>query len=91
VDDVVGAVLAAVDQDIPGPVNIGTGRPTSFRELAGLVCKEAGYSPEIKFLPDAPRGVAYRVCDPSKMLSFYTPKTTLESGIRRALLTYLSA
>ena len=77
--------LEAVKQDIQGPVNLGTGRPTSFNKLAELVTDIAGYSPEIKHIYNAPEGVAYRVCDPSKMLSFYKPKVSLEEGIHRSL------
>jgi nucleoside-diphosphate-sugar epimerase len=85
IDDLVGATLAAVDQDVHGPVNLGWGRPVSFDELAGYVTQAAGYSPVIKHLPSAPQGVHHRVCDPKKMLAFYDPKITLEEGIRRAL------
>jgi nucleoside-diphosphate-sugar epimerase len=86
IDDVVAGTLEAVKQDIQGPVNLGWGRPTSFNELAELVTKEVGYSPEIKHIIGAPEGVSYRLCDPSKFMSFYTPKISLEEGIRRALL-----
>lgn len=85
IDDVVGATLAAVEQEVAGPVNLCTGRATSFNELAKLVCAEAGYSPAFRHLPSKPSGVHYRVGDPTKLLSFYTPKVTLEEGIRRAL------
>jgi nucleoside-diphosphate-sugar epimerase len=85
IDDIVGAVLAAIDQDITGPVNLGTGRVTTFDHLAGLVTEAAGYQPEIKHLPAAPQGVHTRVCDPSRMLAYYTPRVSLEEGIRRAL------
>ncbi|MFE4857365.1 NAD-dependent epimerase/dehydratase family protein [Streptomyces sp. NPDC056670] len=85
IDDLVGATLAAVDQDVEGPVNLGWGRPVSFDELAGYVTQAAGYSPVVKHLGDAPQGVHHRVCDPKKMLAFYQPKVTLEEGIRRAL------
>lgn len=44
-----------------------------------------GYSPEPNHIQTAPVGVQYRVCDPSKMFSFYTPKITLEEGIAMAL------
>lgn len=87
IDDLVGATLAAVDQDVTGPVNLGWGRATSFDELAGYVTQAAGYSPRIKHLPTAPQGVHHRVCDPSRMLAFYSPQVTLEEGIRRALNT----
>ncbi|MGW4834765.1 NAD-dependent epimerase/dehydratase family protein [Streptomyces globisporus] len=85
VSDVVGATLAAIDQDITGPVNLGWGRATSFDQLAGYVTQAAGYTPRIKHLPTAPQGVHHRVCDPTQMLGFYQPTVTLEEGIRRAL------
>lgn len=85
IDDVVAGTLAAVDQDVPGPVNLCTGRDTSFNQLAELVCKQAGYSPTLQHILDAPQGVAYRVGDTTKLHGFYTPRVTLEEGISRAL------
>jgi len=85
IDDLVGATLAAVDQDVTGPVNLGWGRATSFDQLAGYVTEAAGYRPQFKHLPSAPQGVHHRVCDPTRMLAFYQPTVTLEEGIRRAL------
>lgn len=82
IDDIVGGVLAAIDADIPGPVNLGHGRATSFDELARLV---AGDGVRIDHKVAAPTGVQYRVCDPTKMLSFYRPKISLEQGIEEAL------
>ncbi|MFE9003095.1 NAD-dependent epimerase/dehydratase family protein [Streptomyces sp. NPDC007875] len=87
ISDLIGATLAAVDQDVTGPVNLGTGRATSFDQFAQMVTAAAGYRPQLKHLPTAPRGVHHRVCDPSRMLAFYQPKVTLEQGIRRALAT----
>lgn len=85
IDDLVGAALAAVEQDVAGPVNLGTGKATSFDELAQLVTAAAGYRPELDHIATAPQGVHHRVCDPSRMLDFYTPTVTLEEGIKRAL------
>ena len=85
IDDIVNATLTAVEEDVPGPVNLCTGRDTSFNELARLVCEQAGYEPTLKHLLDAPQGVAYRVGDPTKLNTFYTPKVALEDGIARAL------
>lgn len=85
ITDVVDAVDEAIRQDIQGPVNLGNGRATSFNELCELVCAEAGYTPEVKHIINAPKGVDYRCSDNSKMLSFYTPKVTLEEGISRSL------
>ncbi|MGW4076051.1 NAD-dependent epimerase/dehydratase family protein [Streptomyces asiaticus] len=85
ISDLVAATLAAVDQGITGPVNLGTGRATSFDELAHLVTEAAGYRPQLTHLTTAPQGVHHRVCDPSRMLDYYQPRVSLEEGIRRAL------
>ncbi|MET7795657.1 NAD-dependent epimerase/dehydratase family protein [Streptomyces decoyicus] len=85
IDDLVGATIEAVEWGIAGPVNLGTGRATSFNELAHLVTQAAGYTPQLKHLPAAPQGVYHRVCDPTRMLDFYQPRVTLEEGIERAL------
>lgn len=85
IEDIVNAVDSAIKQDFLDPVNLGWSRPTSFNELCDLVCKAAGYSPAIKHIIDAPKGVDYRCSDNTKMLSFYTPKITLEEGITRSL------
>lgn len=87
IDDLVGAVLAGLDADVTGPVNLGWGRATSFDDLARIVCAGAGYQPQLKHRADAPRGVHHRVCDPGRMLGFYQPTVTLEEGVRRALAT----
>ena len=83
--DVVEAVLTAVDQNITGPINLGTGRSTSFLELAWLCMEAVGYQGDIKTNPDKPVGCMHRVSDNTKLLSFYTPKITLEQGIAEAV------
>jgi nucleoside-diphosphate-sugar epimerase len=84
VDDIVGATLAAVDDDYPQPLNICTGRPTNFLKLAQLFV-DRGYAPEVRTLLDAPVGVHYRVGDPSRLHELYVPKISIEEGVRRAL------
>lgn len=83
IDDIVDACFAGCEAGIE-TANLCTGRPTSFNELARLVAIEAGYEPAIKHLPAEPTGVHYRVGNPTLMESFYTPKISLEEGIRRA-------
>lgn len=83
--DIVDAVDEAIKQDIQGPVNLGSGIATSFNELQEMICTQVGYSPRINHILNAPVGVMYRCSDPSKMLSFYKPKISLEEGISRAL------
>lgn len=85
IEDIVSATLEAVAQDVQGPVNLGTGRATSFIELASIATGMAGYHPNLDLLTDKPVGCFYRVADPTKMLSFYTPRIDLEEGIWRAI------
>lgn len=83
--DIVDAVDKAIELDISGPVNLGSGVATTFRELASTISRLNGYSPEFNYIKTAPVGVTYRVADPTKMLSFYTPKISLGQGIKMAL------
>jgi len=83
--DVVNAVMTAVEQGITGPINLGTGRSTSFMELAQMSMDAVGYKGEIVTRPDKPVGCMHRVSDNTKLLSFYTPKITLEAGIIEAV------
>lgn len=87
IDDIVAATLALLDADVTGPVNLGTGRATTFDQLAHLVTEAAGYRPQFKHRTDAPQGVHHRVSDPTRMLDHYVPAVTLEEGVRRALNT----
>jgi nucleoside-diphosphate-sugar epimerase len=84
IDDVVGATFAAVINDVK-VMNICSGRPTSFIELAEMVMLQAAYLAPIKNNLDAPIGVEYRVGDPTRMLEVYEPKISLEEGIALAL------
>lgn len=85
IDDIVGAVMAMVEEGIDGPVNLATGRATSLNDLARLVCEGAGYSPEIDHVAAKPVGVRYRVGYPGRLQQFYSPAITLEEGIEMAL------
>lgn len=85
VDDIVAAVLHLAAEGVDGPVNLCTGRGTSMIELARLFTESVGYDPVFQPLPDKPAGVAYRVGDPTLLERFYTPRISLEEGVRRAL------
>lgn len=85
VDDIVAGTLAVAESGAEDPVNLCTGRATSFLDLASLMARASGYVPEIRPLADKPAGVAYRVGDPSRMLRYYEPKVSLEDGILRSL------
>jgi nucleoside-diphosphate-sugar epimerase len=87
VDDVVGATLARIRAGVEGydSMNIGSGSPTAFNAVARMMADIVGYEPEIANDDDKPEGVQSRYCDPSKMLQYYVPSTTLERGFRRVV------
>lgn len=85
IDDIVQAVLTAVSEERTGTFNLGTGIATNFNQLAAMMAREVGYSPTYKHLLDKPVGVKHRVAGMWLMKDFYTPKISLEQGIRRAI------
>lgn len=86
VDDVVRGALAVVGSGTEQPVNLCTGRATSFTELAVMMADAAGFTDcRVDVMTGRPAGVEYRVGDTGRMLQYYTPEITLEEGIRRAL------
>lgn len=87
IEDVVKATIKAVELDIEGPINLGSGVAISFNDLAEQIFEIAQWRPKngIKLRIDKPVGVMYRCSNSSKMLSFYTPEISLEEGIKRFL------
>lgn len=87
VTDVVAAVMSVLEHEPKdvGPINICTGVPTPFFELADMLNSAVGHNPGYRFLRDAPTGVMYRVGDPTELHKFYTPKIDLETAIKLSL------
>jgi nucleoside-diphosphate-sugar epimerase len=92
IDDVVACVLAHLDADVRGPVNICTGRATSFAELAHMALARFGVD-GVPIVGDMtmPRGVMHRVGDPAQMAEVYMPRITIEEGIERAATAWMEA
>jgi nucleoside-diphosphate-sugar epimerase len=87
IDDVVDAVITMVKNECNQTVNLCTGRPTTFLELAQIALRTLGVDkmPKFNILTDKPAGVAYRVGNPAMMSEYYTPKIDLEEGVHRAI------
>jgi nucleoside-diphosphate-sugar epimerase len=88
VEDILDSVLFAIENNIFGPINLGTGIPTSFTTLAKQICKVLDHNPTYTYLTDKPTGVEYRVADISNMEQFYTPKISLLDGIVSMIKEY---
>jgi len=85
IDDTVAAIMTLIDNDIDGPVNLGTGRGVSVDHAASMVMSAAGISRPIVHNLWKPSGPRWRVADPTLLKSYYEPRITLEEGIARAL------
>lgn len=87
VEDLVHATIARLDAGLVAyeAMNIGTGIPTSFVEIAALAAQIAGYDPPIITDETKPEGVANRYADVSYMSTYYTPTISLKEGLRRVM------
>jgi nucleoside-diphosphate-sugar epimerase len=83
ISDVVAGALAVVDADCREPVNLCTGVGTEMGDLARLAAGQP--NGEVGYDLDMPTGVMYRVGDPTRLHEIYTPKITIEEGVRKAL------
>jgi nucleoside-diphosphate-sugar epimerase len=87
VDDLVAATVARVDAGVDGyqAMNIASGTPTTFNQVARLLATLEGYEPEIVNDATKPEGVHARFGDPTRMLAYHTPRVGLEEGMARVL------
>ncbi len=88
IDDCVEAMLRAVEVIGDGSaVNIGSGKLTTFLEVAAIFARLEGYEPEIKPLVNKPVGVQARYADPSKAqkLLGWKAAISIEEGFGRVL------
>jgi GDP-L-fucose synthase len=91
VDDCVdGLLLAAERYDGPQPVNLGTGKEISIRDLAELVAELTGFDGEIRWDPSMPNGQPRRSLDASraKELFGFEARTPLREGLARTIAWY---
>jgi GDP-L-fucose synthase len=91
VDDCAEAVcLAAAVYDGADPVNVGSGREITIRDLAALIVRLTGFKGSIRFDPSRPDGQPRRVLDVSRARSSFgfEASTPFEDGLRRTIDWY---
>lgn len=91
VQDVVEAVLFAVENDINGEVyNVGTGKDISIRELAYLIQKITGHQGEIIWNTSKPDGTPRKLLDVSKLHAIgWKHKKALQDGLTETYRWFL--
>ncbi len=85
-----GLILAMEKYDSPEPINLGSGREISIRELTTLVTKLSGFTGQVVWDPTKPDGQPRRCLDVSRAsdLFGFTARTPLEEGLARTIAWY---
>jgi GDP-L-fucose synthase len=85
-----GIVLATAHYDDPEPVNLGSGREVTIRDLAGLIARLTGFRGELVFDPSMPNGQPRRSLDTSRAERAFgfRARTSFEDGLRQTIAWY---
>ena len=91
VDDVSQAIVLALEKDVQGIFQIGTGTETPLARVAGLIRDISGGASAIEFKPARKGDMKRNYADISKARSLgYEPKISIEKGIARVYNWYKS-
>jgi GDP-L-fucose synthase len=94
VDDAARAlVLSAERLDVSDPVNVGTGKETSIRELAEMISELAGFQGKTVWDESRPDGQPKRFLDVSRAreLIGFEAETPLDEGLKRTIESFRAA
>lgn len=94
VDDAADAIVrASATVDDPAPMNLGTGRELSIRDLATLVARATGFSGRFAWDPSRPDGQSRRALDTSEARRRlgWQATTPLEVGLAATVHAYREA
>jgi GDP-L-fucose synthase len=91
VDDCAEALVATLERyDSDEPMNIGSGREISIRDLTHLIAKLTGFEGEVVWDPSKPDGQPRRCLDVTRAREAlgFVAKTTLEEGLGKTIEWY---
>ncbi len=94
VADAAGGIVTAMEHyNGPQPVNLGTGREISIRELTELIASMVGFQGRITWDTSKPDGQPRRCLDTSRARELFgwEATTPLETGLRRTIAWYQQA
>lgn len=85
VDDMVEAMIAAVESDFVGALNVGTGAETSLETVATFIANKLDVP--LEFADSEDKGPTRMCCDPSRMERNlgWKAKTTLTEGLSKTI------
>ena len=90
-DDLASACLFLLDNyDDETPINIGTGKDISIKNLAELISQVVGFNGGVEWDSSRPDGTPRKLLDVSRVTALgWKPKILLKAGIEHAYLSYL--
>ncbi len=93
-DDIADACLVLLEGDVSDltfPLNMGTGKDLSIRELAEAVAATVGYAGKLEWDAAKPDGAPRKLLDSSRLLSFgWRPSIDFAEGLRMTYEWYLT-
>jgi GDP-L-fucose synthase len=86
-DAAAGIVRAAEVMDEPEPINLGTGREITIRDLVSLIARLCGFEGEVRWDAARPDGQPRRCLDTTRSREWlgWEAKVGLEEGLRRTI------
>lgn len=89
--DVARAMIFCVENEIEEPVNIGSGRGISIKELTETILKYTPNKLEIEWDTTKPNGDAFRVADTSRLAGYgFKLEKSLDQSIKELIEWYLA-
>jgi len=90
VQDVVKGILLAMEKLPPEPVNLGSGKGTSIRELVEVILSNLDHKPKVVWDISKPSGDRKRVLDISRAKKWlgFEPEISIERGIPEVMEWY---
>ena len=87
-----GIALATERYDKPEPVNLGTGKEISIKELAETICRLMDFRGELRWNASKPDGQPRRLLDVSRAEKEFgfRAKTDFEEGLKKTIEWYMS-
>jgi GDP-L-fucose synthase len=88
-EDVARAMIFAVTNEINEPVNVGSGKGISIKDVVNTVIEISDYIPEIIWDISKPSGDKQRILNTNKLNNYgFTPKINLKDGLTKTLEWY---
>ena len=90
-DDVALGMIYAVEKQITEPINLGSGKGYSIKEVVDMIVKYSDKQLKVKWLTDKPAGDKIRLFDMTRAKSYgFDISVSLEEGIRSTTEWFLN-